>query len=321
MRISKNDLESIKRRIDFSKLEGKSVLLTGSSGFLGNWFKEFFDYYSIEYFNFDPAENTEHDINNPINLPRFDYVINCAGIASPEKYLKQQVLTLDISYIGTKNILQYCIDKEVESALLFSSSEVYGTPNPTAIPTKETYVGAIPTTDNRSCYDIGKQVLETLSHIYYNESKVPVKVVRPFNMFGPYMGISDNRVLSNWMRNYLKGEKIKIYGDGQQTRTFCYAADGIAMMLEILLNGKNGEIYNVGNSSPELNMVQLAEKFFEALDSEANYEVIEYPDFYPSDEPLRRCPNIDKVVQHTNILPEVDLKTGIKRMFEYYKAE
>lgn len=321
MRIDKKDLESIKKRIDFSKLEGKTVLLTGGSGFLGNWFKEFFDYYGIEYLNFDPADNSYNDINKPLDLPRYDYVINCAGIASPEKYLLQPVLTLDISYIGTKNVLDYCLDKKVESALLFSSSEVYGTPNPNAIPTKESYVGAIPTTGNRSCYDIGKQVLETLSHIYANEYNAPVKVVRPFNMFGPYMGISDNRVLSNWMRSFLKNEEINIYGDGQQTRTFCYAADGVAMMLEVLLNGKDGEIYNVGNSSPELNMIQLAEKFYEALDSSPNYNIIEYPDFYPSDEPLRRCPNIDKVVQHTNILPEVDLKTGIKRMFEYYKQE
>lgn len=321
MRIDKKDLESIKKRIDFSKLKGKTVLLTGSSGFLGNWFKEFFDYYDIEYLNFDPADNPHNDINKPLDLPRYDYVVNCAGIASPEKYLLQPVLTLDISYIGTKNVLDYCISKKVESALLFSSSEVYGTPNPNAIPTKESYIGAIPTTGNRSCYDIGKQVLETLSHIYANEYNAPVKVVRPFNMFGPYMGISDNRVLSNWMRSFLKNEEINIYGDGQQTRTFCYAADGVAMMLEVLLNGKDGEIYNVGNSSPELNMVQLAEKFYEALDSDPNYKVIEYPDFYPSDEPLRRCPNIDKVVQHTNILPEVDLKTGIKRMFEYYKQE
>lgn len=321
MKININDLESIKRRIDFDKLKNKSILLTGASGFLGNWFKEFFDYYSIKYKTLDPLDNPEEDINKPLTIERYDYVINCAGIASPEKYLKEPVLTLDISYIGTKNILQYCIDNNVESVLMFSSSEVYGTPNPNAIPTKETYIGAIPTTGNRSCYDIGKQVLETLSHIYFNEFNVPVKVVRPFNMFGPYMGINDNRVLSNWMRNFLNEESISIYGDGKQTRTFCYAADGIAMMLEVLLNGQNGEIYNVGNSSPELNMTQLADKFYEALDSQPNYKIVEYPGFYPSDEPLRRCPSIDKVVSHTNILPEVDLKTGLKRMFEYYKAE
>lgn len=319
--INKIDLQSITDSISLDRLKGKNVLLIGSSGFLGNWFAEVFDYLDIEYLKFDPSENPDYDVNKPINLPRYDYVINCAGIASPEKYMEEPILTMDISYIGTKNVLDYCNKHKVESVLLFSSSEVYGTPVSTAIPTKEDYIGSIPTRGNRSCYDIGKQVLETLCHIYYNEFNTPIKVVRPFNMFGPYMGINDNRVLSNWMRCYLKNEKITVYGDGQQTRTFCYAGDGIAMMLEVLLKGENGEIYNVGNSSPELNMVQLAEKFYEALDSEPNFELIEYPGFYPSDEPLRRCPNIDKVVQHTNILPKTDLKTGIVRMLEYFKKE
>lgn len=321
MKISVQDLESIKNKVSVDLLKDKSVLLIGSSGFLGNWFADVFDYLGVEYLKYDPSENPDNDINKPLDLPRYDYVINCAGIASPEKYMKQPILTMDISYIGTKNVLDYCNKHNVESVLLFSSSEVYGTPNPNFIPTKEDYVGAIPTTSNRSCYDIGKQLLETLCYLYKNEYNTPVKVVRPFNMYGPYMGINDNRVLSNWMRSFLKGEGIKIYGDGQQTRTFCYAGDGIAMMLEVLLKGENGEIYNVGNSSPELNMIQLAGKFYEALDAEPNYEVIEYPGFYPSDEPLRRCPNIDKVVKRTNILPKTDLKSGIKSMLDYFKIE
>ena len=321
MKISVQDLESIKNRTSSELLEGKSVLLIGSNGFLGNWFVEVFDYLGVEYLKYDPADNPDNDITKPLTLPRYDYVINCAGIASPEKYMKKPLLTMDVSYIGTKNVLDYCNEHNVESVILFSSSEVYGTPDPNFIPTKEDYIGAIPTRSNRSCYDIGKQLLETLCYIYKNEYDTPVKVTRPFNMYGPYMGINDNRVLSNWMRSFLQGEGIKIYGDGRQTRTFCYAADGIAMMLEVLLKGENGEIYNVGNSSPELNMVQLAEKFYEALDAEPNYEVIEYPDFYPSDEPLRRCPNIDKVVQRTNILPQTDLKCGIRNMLEYFKIE
>lgn len=321
MKIDKQDLESIKERISFDLFKDKNVLLIGSGGFLGNWFCEVFDYLQVEYLKFDPGIDPKYDVNKPIDLPRYDFVINCAGIASPEKYMKEPVLTMDISYIGTKNVLDYCNKHKVESVLLFSSSEVYGTPVKEAIPTKEEYIGSIPTRSNRSCYDIGKQVLETLCHIYYNEFDTPVKVVRPFNFYGPYMGINDNRVLSNWMRSFLKGEKINVYGDGKQTRTFCYAGDGIAMILELLLKGQNGEIYNVGNSSPELNMIQLAEKFYSALDSEPNYELIKYPGFYPSDEPLRRCPNIDKVVRATNILPKTDLRRGLKSMLNYFKLE
>jgi len=321
MKISIKDLESIKERISLDLFKNKKILLIGSEGFLGSWFCEIFDYIEVEYFKYDPGINPNYDINTPIDLPRYDYVINCAGIASPEKYMKEPILTMDISYIGTKNVLDYCNKYKVESVLLFSSSEVYGTPIEEAIPTKEEYIGSIPTRGNRSCYDIGKQVLETLCHIYYNEFSTPVKVIRPFNMYGPYMGINDNRVLSNWMKSILNGDKITIYGDGRQTRTFCYAADGIAMILELLLKGSNGEVYNVGNPSPELNMIQLANKFYESLNLEPNYDLIPYPSYYPSDEPLRRCPSIDKAVKQTNILPKVDLKTGLKSMLDYFKLE
>jgi len=319
--VNEQDLNSITSRVDVDQFKNKTVLLIGSNGFLGNWFVDLFEHLKVEYLAFDPSINPEHDINNKealMSLPRYDYVINCAGIASPEKYMKQPVLTMDISYIGTRNVLDYVREKNVESVIMFSSSEVYGTPDPRAIPTKETYIGAIPTMSNRSCYDIGKQVLETLCNIYYNEYNVPVKVVRPFNFYGTYMGINDNRVLSNWMRAHLRQEKIKIYGDGKQTRTFCYAGDGIAMITQLLLSGKDGEIYNVGNPSPELNMIELADKFYESLGVEPNYDLISYPDDYPSDEPLRRCPNIDKVVAQTNIIPTVDFKTGIIRMLEYF---
>lgn len=196
--------------------KSKSVLLIGSDGFLGNWFRDILDENGNKYATYDIQSG--NDICDGMgDIPRYDYVINCAGIASPEKYMKQPVETMDVSYIGTKNVLDYCVENKVESVLMFSSSEVYGTPESISIPTKEDYIGTIPTRSSRSCYDIGKQVLETLCHIYHNKHNVPVKVVRPFNFYGAYMGINDNRVLSNWMRSMLRDEDIMIYGDGKQT--------------------------------------------------------------------------------------------------------
>lgn len=314
-----NDLKHIAKQIGVEQLKDKSVLLIGSRGFIGNWLKDLFDYYSINYLGYDIQSG--NDICKPIDLPRYDYVINCAGIASPEKYMRLPVETMDVSYIGTKNVLEYCISRQVDSVLMFSSSEVYGTPTPDSIPTKEDYIGTIPTRSSRSCYDIGKQVLETLCYIYYNKSQIPVKVVRPFNLYGPYMGINDNRVLSNWMRSYLNNEDITVYGDGKQTRTFCYASDGIAMCLGVMLSGNDGEVYNIGNPTPELSMHELANTFCEILGYSGRVKSIQYPDFYPSDEPLRRCPNIDKVVRHTNIQPKTDLKTGLISMLGYFKRE
>ena len=298
--------------------KSKSVLLIGSDGFLGNWFRDILDENGNKYATYDIQSG--NDICDGMgDIPRYDYVINCAGIASPEKYMKQPVETMDVSYIGTKNVLDYCVENKVESVLMFSSSEVYGTPESISIPTKEDYIGTIPTRSSRSCYDIGKQVLETLCHIYHNKHNVPGKVVRPFNFYGAYMGINDNRVLSNWMRSMLRDEDIMIYGDGKQTRTFCYAEDGINMCLGVLINGKNGEIYNVGNPTPELTMIDLAKVFCNVLDYNDRYVIRDYPNFYPKDEPLRRCPNIDKVVRDTGIQPKTTLDIGLKKMLKYFE--
>jgi len=134
------------------------------------------------------------------------------------------------------------------------------------------------------------------------------------------MGVNDNRVLSNWMRNYLNNEDIVVYGDGKQTRTFCYAGDGISMILGALLDGKNGDVYNVGNPSPEVTLMKMAETFCKILNYKNRIVLKKYPDTYPSDEPQRRCPNIDKIVEHTNILPSTTIKTGLHKMLEYYKS-
>jgi len=297
--------------------KSKTVLLIGSDGFLGKWFKDFLTKNGNEFRCYD-IENGDDICKSLDDLPRYDYVINCAGIASPEKYMKKPVETLDVSYVGTKNVLDYCVKHKIESVIMYSSSEVYGTPTRDNIPTKETYIGTIPTRNSRSCYDIGKQVLETLCYIYFNTYGVNVKVIRPFNFYGPHMGINDNRVLSNWMRNYLNDEDIVVYGDGQQTRTFCYAGDGIDMCLGVLVNGKNGEVYNVGNPTPELTMVELAKVFCDVLNYEGRYVIKDYPNYYPKDEPLRRCANIDKVVRDTSIQPKVTLQDGLLEMLDYF---
>ena len=236
----KEDLKHIESQIQADQLKKGRTLLIGSNGFLGRWFFDFLKHINADVFCIDndsspsdsKANYIKYDICQPLDLKdHFDYIINCAGIASPEKYTKLPVETLDVSYIGTKNVLNFAKENGTKSILLFSSSEVYGTPSPDFIPTKEGYVGTIPTMGNRCCYDVGKQVLETISYIYFKKYNLPIKILRPFNLYGPYMGIKDNRVLSNWMNNVLDGKSIKVYGEGEQTRTFCYVADGIAMAL------------------------------------------------------------------------------------------
>ena len=321
---------------EIESFRDKSVLLVGASGFLGRWFCDCLQALNDRHLdnscrliymdNHCPwSEQTinyrTHNITEPLldlSLGKVDFIINCAGIASPEKYQQLPLETMDVSYIGTKNILDLANHCDSESVLLFSSSEVYGTPIEEAIPTKEEYVGCIPTRGNRSCYDIGKQVLETLSDIYFKKYQSPVKTMRPFNLYGPYMGINDNRVLSNFMNNFIDGEPFKIYGHGKQTRTFCYAGDGIIFFLKLLLNGKNGEVYNVGDPTSEVNMHELTKSFYDTFNKPYYYEVIDYPDTYPSDEPLRRCPDISKTKQATGYTPSISFQEGLKRMHKYY---
>jgi len=326
--------QKIKNLINYSgEFEGKTILLIGSNGFLGRWFYDFFSSLKCDLICMDndiaPNDKSTTYIKKDICesfveiLPRYryniDYIINCAGIASPEKYLKLPVQTLDVSYTGTRNVLELARLHEVSAIMLFSSSEIYGTPEDLFVPTPETYTGRIPTNSNRSCYDVGKLVLETLANVYYRKYNLPIKIVRPFNLYGPYMGIKDNRVLSNFMKCYFENIPAKVYGSGLQTRTYCYAGDGIAAMLKILLEGASGETYNIGKDSPEINVYELAEVFFESLDSEKNIDVIEYPEDYPSDEPFRRCPDTSRLKKEFNMELQTELTEGLRIMRSFFE--
>ncbi len=323
------------------KFRGKTILITGSNGFLGRWFSDVLNHMNENVLNNSCTiicadNNIVRDDKRPdsivlnicnkiypamIGVDELDYIINCAGIASPKIYKNYPVETLDVSYMGTKNILELGEEMNVKSILCFSSSEVYGTPDKDNIPTTENYTGIIPTMSERSCYDVGKEVLETLSYVYHKKYGSPVKVVRPFNLYGPKMGVNDNRVFPNFIGNALSNKNLKVYGDGKQTRTFCYIADAMILLFKLLILGKNGEIYNVGNTKPELGIIDLAKKVCEVTDTNIDVEVSEYPDFYPSDEPLRRCPDINKTKSCTGYEAQVKLEDGISRMFNYYKNE
>lgn len=314
-----------------------AVLITGCNGFIGVWLCNFFDYINAEYgLNIDVVGvdvqlkantnivNVQYRYRNICDFvysdtDKFDYIFNCAGIANPSSYMRDPIATLDVSYIGTHNILEYAKDNDVKSVVCFSSSEVYGSPEPEYIPTSEDHVGRIHTYSNRSCYDVGKLVLETLCYTYHDQYNVPVKVVRPFNLYGPFM--DDTRVVPNFIRKVLAGEPLNVYGDGEQTRTFCYMIDAMVYLLKISVSGKNGQIYNVGTSSPEITMPELVTKLGEAAGMELDYKLIPYPEDYPGDEPRRRCPDISKVMNLTGYEPQIHISYGLRRTYNYFKEK
>ena len=172
-------------------------------------------------------------------------------------------------------------------------------------------------TGPRSCYDISKRLGETLCYIYHTNFGLHTNVIRPFNIFGPGMQKNDYRVLPNFASNIQKNERLKIYGTGNQTRTFCYITDAIVGFLLAISKGVYGEPYNIGNPLPEISMLDLVSKMDVVLSKDFNYDIIDHPDSYPADEPQRRCPDIKKAQLQLNYNPKVSLDDGLSRFFNW----
>jgi len=319
-----------------SNFEGKTVLVLGCGGFLGHLFTKYFLKVGSKVIGVDnfviglPKIN----INNPnftflnhdvcqqlfdkLHGEKIDYVINACGIADPKIYSKYPVECMDISYIGTKNVLQFIREKNVKSSVFFSSSEIYGDPFPEFIPTKEDYNGNCPTTGARSMYDEGKRILETACSVYSKMYGVNVKVVRPFNTYSSFMSLKDNRILPSCMRKILEKSPITLFSPASETRTFCYATDFINGVIRILLSQNDiFEIYNCGNDTPEISMKDLAELVVKVTGTNYGIEIVDPPKVYKI-QPQRRCPDITKL-KTLGYSPEVTLEEGISRYYSWAK--
>lgn len=323
---------------------GKTVVLSGGAGFLGTYFRGVFDYLnkhvldvpvtviSIDNYitgseesfieEIDPQyiRAQRHDIREPFPISGpVDYIIHAAGLASPVYYKKYPLETIESAINGAKHLLELAREKKVTSFLFFSSSEIYGDPSPDAIPTPETYKGNVSSIGPRSCYDESKRLTETLCMTYHTIYGIPIKIVRPFNVYGPGMKVNDHRVMPTFIARGLQGQNLPVHGHGNQTRTFCYITDAIDGFLRVLLSDRNGEVYNIGSADEEINMGTLAQMVADVLDNGVKVELIEYPDTYPADEPNRRRPDITKAYTHLKYKPRVDLKTGLKRSIQWFK--
>ena len=307
-------------------LKGTTVLVVGSNGFLGSTIISFLNDVAFKkqnIINIIAIDYDDHDICNPldtfVSIETVDYIINCAGIASPKKYLKLPVETLDVSYIGTKNIFDLAMLKNTKSVLMFSSSEVYGTPDSNNIPTKEEYIGAVTTFGNRSCYDIGKNVLETLCYVYHQKYNLPVNIVRPFNLYGPLMNIDDGRIIPNICKSMIEKRSFSVYGSGDQTRTYCYVADAIVYIFKILLSDQFGQIYNIGSEDEELSALEITKKAYELISPrDSDFTIEPHPDDYPDNEPQRRKPDISKVKLISGYTPKYTFKNGFLSCYDYF---
>lgn len=341
---------------EFKKLRGKHVLVTGGAGFLGYYFIQSLLYSNKESKKSKPVKITIYDNfkrgfpawlealkNRPcLNLVRhditaplpdqdvyFDYIIHAASIASPVYYRKNPLDTMDANVKGLRYLLDHAkFQKESgrapEGFLFFSTSEIYGDPDPTMIPTPETYRGNVSCTGPRACYDESKRYGETLCVTYASQFELPVTIARPFNNYGPGLKITDRRVIPDFMKDILEGRDIMMLSDGSPSRTFCYIADAICGYFKILVNGRPGEPYNIGVSKPEITISGLAHKIVELAKSNIDYngKVVrkESEDqYYLIDNPNRRCPIIMKAEKELGYNPSITLDDGLERNLWWYR--
>ena len=305
----------------------KRILVTGGAGFLGshlcdrllekgndvicldNLFTGSKDnirhLLSNHYFEF-----IRHDVTEPINL-EVDQIYNLACPASPVHYQYNAIKTAKTSVLGAMNMLG--LAKRTKARILqASTSEVYG--DPKVHPQPENYWGSVNPIGIRSCYDEGKRLAETLFFDYHRQNGVDIRVIRIFNTYGPRMNPSDGRVVSNFIVQALRGEDITVYGDGTQTRSFCYVDDLIDGMIRMMETEDFIGPVNLGNPG-EFTMLELAEKVISLTGSGS--KIVHEP--LPSDDPAQRRPVIDLAKEKLGWQPSVDLTDGLERTIEYFR--
>ena len=310
-------------------MERKRVLVTGGAGFLGSHLcdrllEQGNDVICLDNLFTGRKENIRHLMGNPyfefirhdITEPIYievDQIYNLAFTASPVHYQYDQIKTGKTSVLGALNTLG--LAKRVKARVLqASTSEIYG--DPEVHPQPESYRGCVNPIGIRSCYDEGKRMAETLFFDYYRQHHVDIKVIRIFNTYGPRMSDNDGRVVSNFIVQALKGDDITIYGDGTQTRSFCYVDDLIEGMMR-MMNSQSvftGPV-NLGNPA-EFTMQQLAKTIIKLTGAQSKivYKTL------PEDDPMQRKPVIDLAKQKLDWAPRIQLEEGLKKTIEYFKS-
>lgn len=306
----------------------KRVLVTGGAGFLGSHLcgrllKDGDDVICVDnlftgskdniraYMDNPYFEFIRHDVIQPIYV-ECDQIYNLACPASPIQYQRDPIYTTKTSIYGAFNTLG--LAKRTGARILqASTSEVYG--DPEVNPQVESYWGHVNPHGTRSCYDEGKRVAETLFFDYHRQHGLDIKVIRIFNTYGPKMDIGDGRVVSNFIVQALRGEDITIYGDGSQTRSFCYVDDMIEGMVRVMNNAQGIGPINVGNPG-EFTIKQLAEMVVELTGSKSKlvYEPL------PADDPVQRKPDITLAKKELDWQPTIPLRDGLLKTIEYFKS-
>ena len=303
------------------------ILVTGGTGFIGNHLCRKLlnqNHYVIcldnnftgsmdniqDLLTHKNFEFIRHDITEPL-LIEVDQIYHLACPASPKAYQYNAIKTIKTNILGTMNALG--IAKRTKARILLTStSEVYG--DPEISPQVEEYWGNVNPIGIRSCYDEGKRVAETLMMEYYRNHQTEIRIARIFNTYGPRMDKNDGRVVSNFINQCLEGNNITIYGEGSQTRSFCYVDDTVEGLIRLMNQEETIGPINIGNPY-EMTIKELAEKCLIMIETQSTmiYEEL------PSDDPMKRQPDISKAKKYLDWSPIVDLEDGLKKTIEYFR--
>ena len=308
------------------------AVVTGGAGFLGSHLcdrllAEGWEVLAVDNFVTGAAENVEHLAKNAkFKLENKDvsenralevdgevgYVLHFASPASPPDYLKHPIATMMVGSMGTQNALELALRKKAKF-FMASTSECYG--DPEISPQKEEYWGHVNSVGPRAVYDEAKRFSEAMTMAYHRHHGVDTRIVRIFNTYGPRMRLNDGRALPNFVFQALSGQALTIYGDGKQTRSFCYVDDLIDGIYKLMLSDEHMPV-NIGNPQ-EITILEFAERIREHFDNvpEIIFEAL------PQDDPKRRCPDISKAKRILNWEPKINLEEGLKRTLAYFKQE
>jgi len=329
--IIRQDIENIKKTLNGEVFLGKKVLVTGGAGFIGSWICDLVTDFGAQVIVVDdlstgriknidhlakkqpPIKFVQTDVCTFKSEEKFDFIIHMAGHASPDEYQTHPIETLQTSATGTYVMAE--LARKNDAVLLFSStSETYG--DTKVIPTPETYWGNVNPIGPRSCYDEGKRFAEALLVAYSKQYNLDVRIPRIFNSYGPRLREDGlyGRALSRFIAQALAKQPITVYGDGKQTRSFCYISDTITGLLLLTTNpNAKGEVINVGNTQ-EITIQELAQKIKAITQSES--PITFHP--LPKDDPKRRCPDTTKLEKIVGWKPKIELQEGLQKTITWF---
>ena len=325
------DVERIRGDLRREDFEGKRVLVTGGAGFIGSWICDVLvSFYAeadcLDNLSTGKMENIDHLLGKPkfkfVNEDvctfksdvKYDYILHLASRASPEEYQQHPIETLQANSVGSYNMLE--LARKYDSTILFAStSEVYG--DAEVFPTPESCWGSVNHIGPRSCYYEGKRFAEALFMAYHKKYRLDTRIARIFNSYGPRLRAEGayGRAVSRFITQALADQPITVYGDGKQTRSFCYITDTTTVLLLLLTSkGVEGEIVNIGNSE-EITILELAQRIKKLAVSTS--PITFHP--LPEDDPRRRCPDMGKAEKILGWKPKIRLEEGLTRTITWFQ--